>query len=679
MFNVSSYLKSISGIKPSLGIKRLMNSVSYLVVFMAVLSFVSSMVFKSSAPVGVVTSGSMMPVLDVGDIVFVQPSRLDDVNVGEVVAFYATPQTVVIHRVEKILILPGKIYLITKGDANDVTDQSVGFPPVREDNFVGKVLFIDGIPVKVPLLGQLWMRVYNFSVWLTQDKPWSFWAPVLASLYICWPALAGGKRIYQKHIARRKIDKTQIFTIAFIGFVGISLFTMWFRVVQYTLGMRIACLFDFPDKKSFNYGSMIYGQKQDNAITVTGAPMFPVKAVSFVKGNASQLSSVTPGSTIVESNTYLDLDLHTEVPSRGTITPGLYEGVVYVFSSSLWILLPDNIVFNVFNSFVNPWIAAVLLESLSAFMLASSITLVFLLLEFSAKQAIYTYVWLKRPKEDVTPPHHLLLIKEFRMKLRDSVESFKMKINSVVNALSVEGRVRDFKVFAVISAASYATYLILNSFLLSIILQGLVSGAYAVSRRLRQNEVLLGIFFEHIVYCSFLVTHNVISSIYSLHGPWSLASTGFAGTLFFTVTTPIAFTVLFIAFRALMLLRVWILEQETMRWVAFRRVKFILPNFERIVVEVIPREIDLWTYHVTRKITTFIKARRLVAESCRVIKPLEVSMKTPGKLSVESYVSPPAGFFAKLELKRSIQRRILTVEEYWISSISNLGLKGGKL
>lgn len=649
-------------------------------VFMAVLSFVSSMVFSTSTPVGTITSGSMMPVLGIGDIVFIQPSRLEDVRVGEIVAFYATPQTVVIHRVEKKMILPGKIYLITKGDVNDVTDQSVGIPPVRKENFLGKVLCIDGMPVKIPLIGQLWLQLYNFSIWLTQDKPWSFWAPVLSSLYICWPAGAKGKKIYQKHLARRKINRRQLFAVAFVAFVAISLFTLWFRVEQYSLGLRIACLLDFEEKHNFNYGSMIYGQTQDNAISVTGAPMFPVKAVSLVRGNASILSTVIPSSRVMEPNAYFDLTLHTEVPARGEIIPGLYEGIVYVFSSSLWVLLPDEVIFIAFNSLPTPWASAVSLELLGAFILASTITLFFLSLEFLLKQIIYTSLWLRRRPEEGAPPRHLLLIKDLGLKIRHSVKSLKARIQVVVDGLSVEGRIRDLKVFVATAVVSYLAYCAVHSFMVSAVLECLLSGVYAISRRFRQREALIGMVFTHMVYCAVLIAHNALSSFYSFHGLWSLAATGFTGLLFVVITTPLVFALFLLGFRMLLALKIWGLEHETMGWAAFRRVRLVVPTFERMAVEVIPRKIDLWTYHITRKIATLVKPRRLIAESCRVIKPLERSQKTPEKLDVERYVSPPKDFFARVELSLGIRRRIVAVEEYWMGGTPRLsGLKGGKM
>ena len=677
MFGITPKIRLGYAPKPLLKVKKLIRSMCYLVVFMAVLSFVSSMVFNVSSPIGTIVSKSMVPILDIGDIVFIQPSRLEDVRVGEMVAFYATSRTTVIHRVEKILLLPGKIYLITKGDANDITDQSVGIPPVKDDNFLGKVLCIDGLPVKIPIIGQLWLHIYNFSVQLTQDKPWSFWAPVIAALYICWPNLSKGKKIYQKHFARRTIHKKQILVITFIAFSAISLFTLWFRNEQYSLGLRVANLLDFDTKHDFEYGSMIYGQKQDNVISLTGAPMFPVKAVSLVVGNASLLSSVEPKSTIVEPDANLDINLRTEVPARGAITPGLYEGTVYIFSSSLWILLPDEIIYEIFDSFSSPWISAVVVELLGAFILASLTALFLLLSEFLVKQGAYTYVWLRHLPEKGALPRYLILIKSLRLKIHLFIEFVKKRIDTIVTVFSIEGKIRNLKIFVAIAVISYMTYFIVHSVIFSLILQCSLSCLYAISKRFKQLEALTGMFFAHVVYCCILIAHNAISSFYSFYGIWSLAATGFTGLLFAVLTIPIVFSIFLLAFKVLVTLKIRILEHETMKWA---RELFVWPSFKKVTVEIIPRKIDIWKHALSRKIVTLIQPRRLLAESCNIIKPLEFTQKTPGKLDVEKYVSAPRSFLEQLELNLGARMRVPTTKEYWIGAIfTSRNSKGGKV
>ena len=60
-----------------LNVKRVMSTVAYLVVLLGAMSFVSSSVVQTSTPVGIITSGSMEPILNIGDIVFIQPTKIE--------------------------------------------------------------------------------------------------------------------------------------------------------------------------------------------------------------------------------------------------------------------------------------------------------------------------------------------------------------------------------------------------------------------------------------------------------------------------------------------------------------------------------------------------------------------------------------------------------------------------
>lgn len=670
----------------ALNVKKLIRLMCYVVIFMAVLSFLSSTVFGAAPPVGVVTSNSMVPMMRLGDIVFIQPSSLANVHIGDIIAYQATPNSIITHRVVDEWVLPGRTYLFTKGDANDYVDQSVGLAPVTDTNFLGKIFCIDGVPVEIPLIGQLWMFIYNLSVTLTQNRPWSFWAPILAILYICWPSLSNTTKVYQKHFSRISINKKRVFIILFIAFTGISLFTMWLGNEQYTVGLRVACLLDFANKPDFNYGSMIPGEAHDSNITMTGAPMFPVKAVSTVYGNASLLSTVNPKSTIVEPNSYINLNLHTAVPATyGQVAPGLYQGTIYIFSSSLWIFIPDSVIFQIFTGFSNPWIAAITLELLGTIMLASFIILIFFVGEFLVKQTAYTYVWLKHLPESGAAPRYLLVIKSLKTKTHNGIDVIKTdlatKAGAIVSIFSAEGKVQNLRIFTAIAVVSYATYFLTRVFTMSMILECSLLCLYAIWMRLKQTQAFIGAMFTHLVYCGILLVYNAVSAVFGFYGLFSLPATGFTGVLFAVVTTPLIFTTFLMIFKVLVSLRILTLEQETMNWVIFRKVKFVWPNFETLTVAAVPQKIEIWRYTLSRRVLTLIEPRKLVAENCKVIEPLQYAQKIPGKLDVESYISAPKSFFEKIEGNLGIKlRRLLTTEEYWIGAARKSDrLNGGKV
>lgn len=88
-----------------------------------------------------VLSGSMEPDIGVGAMVVARPVDEASLEVGDVITYKLTGNTLVTHRI--IEMDTEKKQVITKGDANEVADGA----PVAFDRIVGKVLF------HVPLLG----------------------------------------------------------------------------------------------------------------------------------------------------------------------------------------------------------------------------------------------------------------------------------------------------------------------------------------------------------------------------------------------------------------------------------------------------------------------------------------------------------------------------------------------
>lgn len=80
-----------------------------------------------------VMSGSMSPAVNAGDMVYLKSINADDIEIGDVMAFFLTEKQLVLHRVIR---KEGK-QLITKGDANETED----FLPVRPEQIYGKMVF----------------------------------------------------------------------------------------------------------------------------------------------------------------------------------------------------------------------------------------------------------------------------------------------------------------------------------------------------------------------------------------------------------------------------------------------------------------------------------------------------------------------------------------------------------
>ena len=109
-------------------------------------------VFPAGNPFYIVSSGSMIPALNVNDILVVgDAGSFGDLQVGDIIVFHrpAGEDRVIVHRVSEIQTdSRGERVITTKGDANPASIPGTDFP-IREPNFIGKVKFV------IPALGMI--------------------------------------------------------------------------------------------------------------------------------------------------------------------------------------------------------------------------------------------------------------------------------------------------------------------------------------------------------------------------------------------------------------------------------------------------------------------------------------------------------------------------------------------
>lgn len=97
--------------------------------------------------VSYVYSDSMEPTLDVNDGYVVVSGAVEE---GDIAVFHSAERNeYVTHRV----VGRTDAGFVTKGDNNDVTDQSTGHPHVQREDIVGTVLTVGGEPLTIPNLG----------------------------------------------------------------------------------------------------------------------------------------------------------------------------------------------------------------------------------------------------------------------------------------------------------------------------------------------------------------------------------------------------------------------------------------------------------------------------------------------------------------------------------------------
>jgi signal peptidase len=99
--------------------------------------------FGTQNPFYVVASGSMIPVLEVHDIIIIQGHEpFEEVQVGDIIVFDrpSDHNRVIVHRVQAILDEDPKT-VRTQGDANPTWIRGTDYP-ITEEEYIGKVAYI---------------------------------------------------------------------------------------------------------------------------------------------------------------------------------------------------------------------------------------------------------------------------------------------------------------------------------------------------------------------------------------------------------------------------------------------------------------------------------------------------------------------------------------------------------
>lgn len=118
-------------------------------IFIVLLAAVAILLIVSAFPIAgnyklmIVQSGSMEPAIKMGSVVIVKPA--DDYKIGDVITFgsFGKRKIPITHRINDLKVIEGKIFYITKGDANEDTDTK----EVKKADVLGKVL------LSVPYIG----------------------------------------------------------------------------------------------------------------------------------------------------------------------------------------------------------------------------------------------------------------------------------------------------------------------------------------------------------------------------------------------------------------------------------------------------------------------------------------------------------------------------------------------
>jgi len=121
----------------------IIKDIAIIVIGVVLIWFAVKVVFNVDNPFYVVSSGSMIPVLNVGDILIVKDGNtFNSLKVGDIIVFNR-PQSgdrVIVHRIIEVNDRFGEKVIVTKGDANDGIIPGTDFP-IREKDYIGSVAY----------------------------------------------------------------------------------------------------------------------------------------------------------------------------------------------------------------------------------------------------------------------------------------------------------------------------------------------------------------------------------------------------------------------------------------------------------------------------------------------------------------------------------------------------------
>lgn len=151
------------------------NVIILIIIFIITLSFkeILSLIFHTSVPIAVVESGSMVPTLEKGDLIFSIGVTSSSLKVGDIILFKSPqdPNIIIVHRIIRIYKNGDTILIQTKGDNNPVPDPWT----INGDQVLGKVIF------RIPYLG--WPAIISNQIsWFL---PLIFLAIII--IIIFWP------------------------------------------------------------------------------------------------------------------------------------------------------------------------------------------------------------------------------------------------------------------------------------------------------------------------------------------------------------------------------------------------------------------------------------------------------------------------------------------------------------
>ena len=339
----------------------------------------------------VVISGSREPTVDRGDVIIWVPAEAEDMEVGDVAIYssYVQKGTTISHRITNITYKNGQPYFITKGDANNYTDQAGAHAPepkVGPANLLGKALTVgeDKRLFKIPYGGWVMLLASDFFSSLTDHLSSgskgssTFQVGVLLPMIGSVGMLIGAvvvlnprkdekRDMVQLVFGPENVRMRRVFAYAATMFILFLVSTAFFAFDEVTTSMTVKGKTHPDDRGRLNIDKLQPGEQENRTLPINAPALLGVKGLVFTKGHDGEWIDVNGTLFYVDARQKLLNEISINVPentSRGT-----YNNVsIFIYSQPYWVVLPDSLMEPIIEW--NPHGAVIVFDILSALVLA---------------------------------------------------------------------------------------------------------------------------------------------------------------------------------------------------------------------------------------------------------------------------------------------------------------------
>lgn len=310
---------------------RILNTLLAIGILSTLIAAVGSAIAKEPVLLTVIRSNSMSPVWERGDMVIIENLReKDTVDNGDIVFFKTEKGSLadkgwIAHRVVDGNADKG---FITKGDANNYSDQQDGSGLIERDWITGRALTIGETPIVIPKIGYL-------SLWAEKYQSNPYTLPVIAvilAIIIAFGELKSGQK------RRKKNNGIELQLIYVIGGLTISVIM---GATMLASGQTVNLVYEVSDQsQGVLMGSAVGILKVGDEVS---QPLSELSNGGFFK----LIGAITTNDEQIKfSHTKLSLSPAQQIETTFTVNaekPGKYDSSIQV--GLFYPFLPSSIIY----------------------------------------------------------------------------------------------------------------------------------------------------------------------------------------------------------------------------------------------------------------------------------------------------------------------------------------------